>query len=249
MARPVSQGGIDYPDGGFSGGTGGFPMIGDLAELAARLGSISTYDRRGTIIWMTDFEHGLQGTSCGVSDAECDYFVSAERSYHGAYSLKMDPSDEEDSYVEWGWVVHFMPSGYVGLEAAISTVSDPAGIRLKILHFDGTTQQRGELHYDTATGDWTIRTGDTTWETILDGFKLQQGAAAWNPIKLIIDVESGEYVRAQMSGRSVDISDYSLYSLASTNLGQVAVRVMTYGASTTHAPAFVDNIIVTQNES
>lgn len=248
MARPVSQGGIDYPDGGFSSGKGGFPMIGDLAELAARLQSINTYDRRGAVIWMSDFEHGLQGTECGASDAGCDWFISAARSYHGAYSLKLDPSSEEDSYVEWGRVIHFMLVGQLGLEATISTDSDPDGIRLKMLYFDGDIQQRAELHYDPATGNWTIRTGETTWVTILEGFKIQQGESAWNPIKLVIDVDNGRYVRAQMSKQAVDISAYPLYGLSSKNLGQLIVRVMAYGAPATHGPIFVDGIIVTQNE-
>lgn len=223
-------------------------MIGDLAELAARLGSPNTYDRRGTVVWMTDFRYGLQGSTPGTSDAECEYRISAERSHFGGYSLKLDPSDETGSYVEWGNVVQFMLTGKVGLEALISLGADPDAVLLKILYFDGTTQQRGEVSYDPATGDWTVRTGITTWETVLESFKIQQDATAWNPIKLVIDVESGEYVRLQVARQIVDISEHDLYSLGSDNLGQMVGRVMVSGAAATHAAIWVDAVIITQNE-
>lgn len=248
MALPVSQGGIDYHDGGFSSGVGGFPMIGDLAEQAVRLGSINAFDRRGTTIWMTDFENGLQGSTFGTDHANSEGIMSATRSYHGAYSIKLDPRGAAESYVEWSRVIHYLEGGRVGLEVSVSLDDSPDSVRIKLLYFDGTTQSRAELHYDHASGNWTVRTGIATWETILSGYKLQTGAAAWHPIKLIVDFDNGEYVRAQMSRRSVDISAYDLYTVGSGNLGQLSARVMAYGAVAAHAPVWADGIIVTQNE-
>lgn len=248
MAQPISQGGIDYPDGGFSSGSSSYPMIGDLAELAARLGSPNTYDRRGTVIWMTDFEYGLQGVPVLVSEAETTYLISANRARFGPYSLKLDPSDEEDSFARWISVIHFMLTGKLGLETLISTDTDPYGVRLRMLYFDGTTQQEGALHYDPATGNWTILTGADTWTTILAGYKLQQGDGAWNPIKLIIDAEDGKYVRMQVAREVVELSEYDLYSVASGNLGQLMCQVYAYGAPASHAAIYVDSIIITQNE-
>lgn len=248
MALPVSQGGIDYPDGGFSSGAGSFPMIGDLAELAARMGSINTYDRRGTVIWMTDFRHGLQGSTPGVSDAGCDYHISTERSHFGGYSLELDPSDESGSYIEWGNVVQFLATGKMGLEAIVSLADSPDAVRLKMYHQDGTTIQEAELNYDTESGDWTVRTGDTTWETVLTGFEVQTGATAWYSIKLVIDPETGKYERLQVAKEEVDISEHSIYSYGSGNLGQLICRVMVYGDAARHAAIWVDAVIVTQNE-
>lgn len=248
MATPVSQGGIDYPDGGFSGGAGGFPMIGDLAELAVRLESPHAYDRRGTVVWMTDFGHGLEGAVPGTSHAGCSYNISAERGHFGGYSLKMNPSDDKGSYVEWGNVVQFIESGPVGIEALVSVGADPDAVRVKILYFDGTTQSRAELNYDTASGDWTIRTGAATWVTVLSGFKMQADAMAWYSIKLVVDPSTGKYIRMQVAKESEDISSHDLYTLASANLGQLNGRVMVYGDAAKHAPIWVDGVIITQNE-
>lgn len=220
----------------------------DQAELAARLGSPIVYDRGGSIVWLTTFAHGLQGAVPGTNGAGSSYQVSAARSHFGGYSLKLDPGGVPDAYVEWGNVIQFVESGNVGLEALISHDTDPDGIRLKILYFDGTTQYRGELHYDPATGDWTVRTGAATWETVLSGFKIQQDPMAWNPVKLVVDIENATYKRMQVAKEVVDVSEHDLYTLASANLGQMCCRVMAYGDAATHAPIYVDAIIVTQNE-
>lgn len=220
----------------------------DQAELAARLGSVVSYDRGGSVVWFTDFRHGLQGSTPGTSDAECEYRISAERSHFGGYSLKLDPSAESGSYVEWGNVVQFVETGKVGLEAIVSTGANPDAIRLKMYYQDGATIQKAELNYDTESGDWTVRTGETTWETVLTGFKIQQDATAWYSIKLIIDAETGKYVRMQVAKRVVDISEHDIYSYGIQNLGQLICRVMVYGDATRHAAIWVDAVIVTQNE-
>lgn len=220
----------------------------DQGEMAARLGSPIIYDKAGLLVWMTDFSRGLQGAVPGTNGEGGTYQISSARSHFGPFSLKLDPAATAGSYVEWGSVVQFIESGKVGLEALISHDTDPDGIRLKMLYFDGTTQQRAELHYDPATGDWTVRTGITTWETVIESFKLQQDPTCWNPIKLVIDVENGAYVRVQVAREVEEITQHSLYSLPSPNLGQLACRVMAYGDSDAHAPIYVDAVIVTQQE-
>lgn len=220
----------------------------DQAELAARLNSPVSYDRSGRLIWMTTFEHGLQGAVPGVDSVDSVYEVSSAQSHYSPFSLTLNPSSDEGSYVEWGTIVEFIEEGKVALEAVFAHDSNPYGIRLKLLYFDGSTQQRAELHYDPQTGDWTVRTGETTWETILEGYKLQQGKTCWNHVKLVVDFQESTYVRVQIGRRVVKIEEYEVYSLDSENLGQMVCRFMAYGGTEFHAAVYLDAIIVTQAE-
>lgn len=222
--------------------------VDDDAELAARLGSLLVYDRAGSLVWMSDFRYGLQGAVPGTSDAECSYSVSVERAHFGPFSIKLDPSDETGSYVEWGTSCQFMEAGRLGLEALISLGSTPDGVRIKLHYYDGGDLEGGQLHYDPATGDWTILNSAGGWTTILEGFKLQKDATTWNPIKLVIDAENDMYVRAQMAKEVIDLSAYSLRSVESDNLGQLNGLVTVYGSSALHAPIFIDAVVITQNE-
>jgi len=45
-----------HPDYGQAGPTSLIATVPDLGELAARLGSNNTWDRRGFILWYDDFE-------------------------------------------------------------------------------------------------------------------------------------------------------------------------------------------------
>lgn len=220
----------------------------DQAELAARLGSPVLYSRSGSVVWMTDFERGLQGSTFGTDGAPSAGSLSTARANLGAFSIMLDPQGVADSYVEYGRVVHFVPVGKLSLEASVSTDSDPYGLRLKMFYFTGTTQYYGGLHYDPATGDWKVRNAANAWPVVLEDFKIQQGAGAWTPIKLVVDVENEVYVRAEIAKHFVDLSSHSMYQEASTNNGQLDIRVIAYGSVASHAAVWADGIIVSQNE-
>ena len=248
MALPESQGGIDYPNGGFASGQGGFPMIGDLGELAARMGSIDTYDRRGSIVWMTDFESGLQGTVLGTDEGESEGYVSSARSFHGAFSLKLDPSDKKDSYVEWRRIVYFLPAGMVGFEVSLSLDERPDNLHFIIKSYDGSHSLGARMNYYTATGNWEIRKADGKYVTILSGFKLQYSTSSWHPVKLVVDVENERYVRALIGRNSIDLSDYGIIKTEADDLAQAEVGIACYGSAPAHAPIWIDGVIITQSE-
>ena len=249
MALPVSQGGIDYPDGGFTSGQGGFPMIGDLAELAARLDSINAYDRRGTVVWMTDFERGLQGVTFTSDHADSVGSLSAARAFHGSFSAKFDPRDAEGSYVRWSRVLGLLPTGPIGTEISVSLDDSPDAIRLTMWYRDGGRELYAPLVYETVGGLWKIRDKDLGWVTVLSGFQLETGANAWHQIKLVIDAEEKTYVRLLASKHTVKLDGYNLVDNPSEDLGQLYTRVTVYGSPARHAPVYLDGVIVTQSES
>lgn len=220
----------------------------DMAELAARLTSINTFDRAGNVVWITDFESGLQGTVCGVDDAASTGALSVERAYHGNYSVKLDPQGASGAYANWARVIQFVLTGKVGAEIAVSTDADPLYITLWAYYMDGTTCQRGGLRYDPSTGNWDIGTVDGTWTNVLAGHKIQQGAGAWHNIKLVIDAKTGKYVRAIISKEVVILSEYDLYSYSYGGLGQLFVKFQIDGSAAKHAAVWLDSVIVTQNE-
>ena len=248
MALPESQGGIDYPNGGFSAGQGGFPMVGDLGELAARLGALSVYDRQGTVIWQTDFSYGLQGSELAVDTAESKGSVSASRSYYGPFSLMFDPSDDEGSYVEWGRVVHFVPAGKIATEIVLSLDADVGGVELIMRYYTGERRLGGLMLYQGGAKRWYIEAKTLGWVKLLDPYQLQQGPTAWHHIKLVIDTEEKKYSRLLIDNRIIPLSDYMLTDDPATDLGQLEVRVKVLGEPAYHAPCYLGGVIVTQSE-
>lgn len=234
----------------YSNVTGGPPISGfyDQGEIAARLGSPVVYDKAGILIWYTDFEHGLQGSVFAVDDTDSKGSLTASRSHHGAFSCMFDPRAADGAYVQWGRVVHFLPEGPIGVEMSVSTDADPEAVRLELIYRDGERALGSLVHYQTDGGYWKIYTKGGVWETVLEGFELQQGPAAWHPIKLVIDTKKKAYVRLLAARHVILLDQYELTDVPDTALGHLEVRIFVYGNETRHAAAYVDGVIVTQNE-
>ncbi|GAI56753.1 unnamed protein product, partial [marine sediment metagenome] len=60
--------------------------LADMGELAVRLGSIVTHDRRGDVIWMDNFDSGIAKWYQFASDDDGLVEWSAERSRSGGFS-------------------------------------------------------------------------------------------------------------------------------------------------------------------
>ena len=220
----------------------------DQMELAARLGSPVIYDKAGVLIWYTDFEHGLQGSVFAVDDTDSKGSLTASRSHHGAFSCMFDPRAADGAYVQWGRVVHFLPEGPIGVEMSVSTDADPEAVRLELFYRDGERALTGLVHYQTEGGIWKIAKKGNIWVIVLEDFELQQGPAAWHPIKLVIDTKKKAFVRLLAARHVVPLSEYELRDDPDEALGQLEVRISVYGNATRHAAAYIDGVIVTQQE-
>ena len=220
----------------------------DLAELAARLGSPDVYDRAGNVVWMTNFDHGLQGTEFDVDPVASEGYVTAARSCHGAFSLLFDPSADEGSYVTWGRVVQFLLTGKVATEVVLSTDAYPGGVKLVMHYYTGERQLGAVVFYKLSNKAWYIQAKDLGWVKILESYEIQSGPTAWHHVKLVVDTKEKRYVRLLIDRKVVLLPEYELTDEPSEDLGQLEVRFEVYGEPAYHAPAYLDTVLVTQNE-
>ena len=120
----------------------------DQAELAARLGSIVTYDRRGQVNWMDQGQGGLSpwnvaggGTGNGVA-------VIATNTYRGGYALQMTAGSTAGRNSE---LVHrFNPQelNRWGLEVAVYWPTEFSFFTLSLDYFTGAQRYSAQLYID-----------------------------------------------------------------------------------------------------
>lgn len=227
--------------------SGVFRQMG-LAELASRLGYPGTCDRRGDLLWFTTFENGLQGALISSDHADSKGYLSTNRALHGAYSVRLDPRGAANAYVNWSRVFHWPVAGRLGVELALSTDTNPLYVTISMFYYDGTDYWLGRIRYDPATGNWLIIPSSGVNTVILAGFYLQQGPSAWHAIKLVIDVDTKEYVRVVIGRNSIDLSAYDLYTAASAAIGQLEIRIQCDASAAMSEAIHIDGVIITQNE-
>jgi len=220
----------------------------DMAELAARLGAPTIFDRAGDVVWLQSFEHGLQGGTFGTDAAPSAGSLVVDKAIDGAFSIKLDPSSTPNSYVEYRPLVYFFPTGKTGFEVSLSPDADFYFVRFSILAYDGQYQLAANVRYYPDGGLWRVADGNGVYHTVLSSVELQTGPTAWHPFKLVIDTETEKYVRFQIDRFVTDLSDYDLRKSSNTSLAQLEVGVTVFGSASAHAACYFDRFIVTQNE-
>jgi len=220
----------------------------DMAELAVRLGAISSYDRRGNVHLAETFEHGnVRWTTVqGGTGASVGLSIDTFRS-HG-YSMKLVAGDAVDDYASLSTSISVVPAGASGVEISFSDLSDGACLYLGLNDFGPDGGYYPQLRYDVDSALLQIREGASSYTT-LGSVNFKRDAWAWYNMKLVIDSINHTYIRAIFIDTEYDIRDYNVYHVAlglDPRLQPQVVVKNALGNSTEHV--YIDNIIVTHNE-
>jgi hypothetical protein len=219
-------------------------------ELAVRNGSISTFDRRGQIMWQDDFEDSLRKWYVGVSGLA--YIVqSTDICRSGNASIKMYNPDAETcqlskalpwgSQSKFGFEISFARDIYGGLANC-----NP---EFEIGVYDGTNYNVGKLVYDqTNTSLFYLNAagGETALSTAI---AIATTTLNFNTIKLVIDPIKGQYVRGIMNGYVFDMRNIPLFaSPAPGNPRVESIVSLNTVDGINPTLIYVDDAIVTSDE-
>lgn len=223
--------------------------LADMGELAARLGSIVTFDRRGDVIWYEDFEDTynkwtlLSGVDTGT------VAQSNERARRGDNSLKITTGalsgGATGSYHQEPYPV----LSKVGFEAHCHIYHATITFRVRVSIYTGTQRLRGGLAYDKPNTKWQYHNSGGTWTDLITGVDYPTGNTLFVPCKLVIDPTAQTYVRGIFSNREEDMSAIGLQVTADlVTAPHIEVYIYGLSAGTANQICYFDDIIITQNE-
>ena len=248
VARPVSQGGIDYPDGGFASGGPTYPMIGDLAELAARSGSPVVYDRRGNVVFLSQFRYGTGQFGLTPVGNGASQTLTAGTFLTGPYCLKMVTSDVTNEVSTASTRIAIPQSATrLGVETGVSFTDVEVGFAIQITAYITPDQYQFTLIHRTDQ-DRLYIVSPTGPGILDDNLVLYAGKQAWHRMKLVVDFENKMYVRALLDEDEWDISDYAAAVDTTGEAKRIDARLQGYSRDNTNREIHWDDIIITQNE-
>lgn len=248
--EPIGIGTPDYspvqPPGQISPGP--IYTLTDMGELAARLGSIVTHDRRGNVIWLDDFESGIQSW---IGSGDPGYAVTWEGNYsrNGGFCCKLvtdtDAGDEAHIERAFGYPV----LSKCGLEFSIAYLFNCKYLLFRLDMQTTAGLYEAEIRYASASHSFEYLGDDGLYHAIPDiVFEPIGGRGQFNTLKVVIGYPSQEYVRLIVDNQKGDLTglpcDYT--GGVAIPYAKVKITIVTLGLGV--ATAYIDDVIVTQNE-
>lgn len=217
------------------------------AELAARLGSILSYDRQGSIVQQTDFDNGWDSWRQSlVGGALLALTPGVGRM--GGYTAKMTGGAIGTGRCALFNYIPVLASDRVGLATFLSVPIQTEYLELEISYSDAVTRYQGWVRWDCAAKEVQLLDNTPAWVTVLDGVDIYRRAQSFTFFKLVIDFTARTYERVFFGPFEVDLRAYSLNLLAPVAYPSIYVAVRNEPREGTTDISYCDGIAVTVAE-
>lgn len=218
----------------------------DLAEAAARLGSVVTFDRRGDVIALDDFECGEDKWERIALGADPIAELSSVTSRSGGLSMALAPASVIGSTALMRDFFPYPVLSRVGFEISFAYNGNLSPYLFHLELHDGTDDHEAQVRYTQATQIFEIN-DNGVWRTVLTR-AIMTNDYLFNTIKIVADFTTDRWVRLIFNENDIPLSQYSLL----VGGGAAPVYIMAYIHVTTPLaasnPAYFDDFILTQNE-
>ena len=220
----------------------------DLGELAARIGSINTFDRRGDTVWLDDFEVGIGKWVANSWGAGGNVAVSKSYARNGIYSCAMTAGSDGFHMAQIYRVMAYPVLGLLGFECSFAFDSDLDWFGLLFDLYDGTHRHEALVKYDYSNTKLQILDGNGDLHDLETGLDIYVANYPFWTVKVVVDFVNVNYVRVILNNTEYDVSgiDY-LYNADASN-PRLRPGVKNMGQLGQNAVVYIDDVIITQNE-
>ena len=220
----------------------------DMGELAARLGSIVTYDRRGDVIFLEDFSGGLTRWGVNKVSLASDALITNEVfRTRGCCCKLITGTNLSGAVVLWKL---FAPPvlSRVGFEFSFQTSLNITAFEFVLQLYDGVDGVAFAVHYNNATGLFRYRNSAGAYVDLGLPYQLFTDATMFHTLKLVGDYITNKYIRVLLNNFSRDLSGIDGQITPDVRLPQMEVALYLFGAAPAQGNFYVADVIFTQNE-
>ena len=218
-----------------------------LAELAARLGSPVSWDRRGQVVQMLDFSEGLSQVVIGDFGAGAEGVLYPGVFQTGGYSLALTTGTNAAGYAQVSSYFVYSPADLLGFEVSLSSASRPQEIILSLYIYDGTYLHEPAFRFKLSVLKLQFQNPTPAWISIVDASPPNL-VNFFFTVKFVVKLSTQRYVRLLYAGVETDMSSYSYPVSASAVAPYCYVRVKAVNSTAATHTVYLDRIVVTTNE-
>lgn len=238
-----------YPDWGTGGPLITVHSVQDLGEMAARLKSIDTFDRRGNVLCLDDFDSGIEAWTIFGLPVGYTGVWSPVSHRNGGFSLKLTTENDEDGYVEAQKGFPYPYATRQGVEFSFIHGEYVRDLEIRIATLDGSYQSRCGVRWIRATKLWQyLDTDGVTWENLTLIRDLAKFDNVFHTVKLVVDMTTWKYVRLIVNDLTFPLSDFSAEKFGNDDAAMTYAYFRVTAESDDYAYTYIDDFIATINE-
>ena len=228
-------------------GSARFPLS-DLGELAARLKSPDTFDRRGDVLWMDVGDKGLGSYAYSYFGVGSSVMVLATYALHGSYALWLTAGSTLSCNAALSKMLANSSMLRAGLEIAFCLLSPALYFRTRLIYFIGTQQLDVNIRYNFATTALEYQGSDGVFYAFATVGQLDNPYGIYHHLKLVVDFTIGHYVRCLFNDIEYDLSAHAVRTAPFVGVSHYELWVVQEGRPLNNDQAIIGHVIMTGNE-
>lgn len=227
---------------------GPLSTLADMAELAARLNSIVSFDRRGNVIFADDFENNLKKWESSISPFSAGRLsLSTDRARSGSLSCKQITGVDASDYAGIIRRMSYPYQSRIGLEASCSLGTGNSYFYLSFTQYDGANNKTGMVRYNEVDDKLEYWTSAGAWAELKTGLRLSVGSV-FHTFKLVIEPSTNLYLRLLVNNNEYDMSALALDVNADTTAARLDAELRSVAGVAAAQTNYVDDAIITVAE-
>lgn len=222
--------------------------ISDMGEVAARLGSIVTFDKRGDVVDFDNFEEPVLRWRIDFDVAAGLAFHRTVNSLSGSQSLWLQTAAAAAAGERIISGINILGSRKLGMEFSFSNLSLNVNLYCWIRYYNGTNEYTATFRLNPTSLELDIQDHVTGWENIYTFPSLVAAQFAWYTIKLVADFRTGKYKRLLMANQDRDISAYTIPVAGLGIAPQIGREIGLVTRDGAIGSVYIDNFVFTMEE-
>ena len=236
------------PDWGLVGPKARVFGLDDLGEHAVRLGSPDFFDRRGDVLFITDFTEGLSIFDGSGNIAGWAVCLATGYARTGAYCAKLTTPGGDGNDARLVARLATPVSVSLGLEFVFGDYAGRSDWQGYLDWWDGVLHYMARVRVNTATGAIDYYDNVTPWVNFATVGGLHDHSHPMHTLKLVVFQTPPVYVRVIINSFLLPLPSIAVPSVGPPGGPYIQFEIRAVNTADPPAIGFVDNVIVTQNE-
>jgi len=226
----------------------GNPHYLGAAELAVRLGSIHRFERRGQVLFMEDFEEGINRWTPATASDNGVVDLTTYSSLSGRFACRLLTSTSSPYNAQIGRPEPYPTLSKMGMEVGIHADGNEDYDRIGLLLRQETQQYRFYLELDPVDKKLRYMNSSGTWTDIQSISSVDVEPRVFHRLKLVVDLVNKKYVRGLYDDQELNLANIDPHLQVTAVPNDVYMVVSVAGLSAIQRHIRVDDVILTQNE-